>query len=60
MREVRTTVLTPYLYVSLDFGAKLIKVLYNGAVDCSPEISVLISDDFRLVADPVIDVLQSY
>ena len=33
-------------------------MLYNGAIDSTTQIRVLVSDDTGLVPDPIIDVLQ--
>jgi hypothetical protein len=46
-----------YLYMRFDLRSNLLEVLYDGALDGSAQISMLIGDDARLVANAVVDVL---
>lgn len=48
-----------YLDVGFDLDAELLEVLYDGAVDRTAEVGVLVSDDTSLVADGVVYVLST-
>ncbi len=52
-------ILLHILDVSLDLGAKLLEVLDDGALDGLGEVGWWISDDTGLVADAVVDVLDT-
>lgn len=54
MIGVRTT----NLDMGLDLRSELLEVLDDRAIDGTPEISVLISNDSSLVADAIVDVLK--
>jgi len=43
--------------MSLDLRSQLLEVLDNRAVDCSPKIGVLVSDDAGFVSDVVENIL---
>jgi hypothetical protein len=46
-----------YFDMRFDFRSDLLEVLYNGALDGSTQISMLVGDDARLVSNAVVDVL---
>lgn len=52
-------VLLHILDVSLDLGAELLEVLDDGSLDRLCEVGVMVSDDTGLVADAVVDVLDT-
>ena len=45
--------------MSLDFKAQLLKMLYNGTVDCSAKVGMLVGDDPRFVSDAIVNILST-
>ena len=45
--------------MSFDFGTQLLEMLYYGAVNCSAEVCVLISDYTCVVAYGIVNVLET-